>query len=173
MRNPGERASAICDTDRVPRWLQLALAIVFSAGTEAGYCDMTKPDFTGTWSFSRTKSTLQIPAPDSTLMVIDHREPSFRLSRTHILGDERDTFSLDLTTDGQEVAVSRDEVQLIARAQWDEDTLVFETRLIRAGEEATNAVRYTLSTDRRSFVAEERFRSASLNYDNVWTMERV
>lgn len=114
---------------------------------------------------------LQIPAPDGTLFVIDHREPLLRISRTHTVGEKRDTFSLDLTTDGQEVSVSRDDVQLDARAYWDGDTLVFDARLVRAGEEATNSVRYTLSTDRLSFVAEERFRSASLNYDNVWIME--
>lgn len=133
---------------------------------------MPKPDFTGTWRFNAAKSTLQIPAPDGTLFIIDHREPLLHISRTHTVGEKRDTFSLDLTTDGQEVSVSRDDVQLDARAYWDDDTLVFDTRLVRAGEEATNAVRYTLSTDRLSFVAEERFRSASLNYDNVWIMQR-
>jgi len=134
---------------------------------------MPKPDFTGTWRFNRAKSALQIPAPDATLFVIEHREPSLRISRTHILGETQNTFSLDLTTDGQEVSVSRDDAQLHARAYWDDDTLVFDTRLIRGGEEATNAVRYVLSTDRLSFVAQERFRSASLNYDNVWMMDRV
>ena len=134
---------------------------------------MPRPDFTGTWSFNRTKSTLQIPAPDATLIVLDHREPLLRLSRTHTMGDKKDTFSLDLTTDGQEVSVVRDDLQLVARAHWDADTLVCETRLLRAGTEATNAVRYSLETDRMSFVAVERFRSASLNYDNIWIMDRV
>jgi hypothetical protein len=134
---------------------------------------MSKPDFTGTWSFNRAKSRLQIPAPDGTVMVIDHREPLFRISRTHTVGEKRDTFSLDLTTDGQEISVTRDDLQLHARAYWDSETLVFATRLVRAGEEATNAVRYELSSDRLFFVAEERFRSASLNYNNIWVMERV
>ena len=134
---------------------------------------MSKPDFTGSWSFNRAKSTLQIPVPDATVMVIDHREPLFRIARTHTVGEKRDTFSLDLTTDGQEVSFTRDDLQLHARAYWDSETLVFATRLVRAGEEATNAVRYELSSDRLFFVAEERFRSASLNYDNIWIMERV
>jgi hypothetical protein len=33
-------------------------------------------------------------------------------------------------------------------------------------------VRYTLSPDTQSFRAEERFRSATLNYDNIWVMEK-
>jgi hypothetical protein len=134
---------------------------------------MAKPDFSGTWSFNRAKSTLQIPAPDETLFVVDHREPSLRISRTHTVGEKRDTFSLDLNTQGHEVSTTRDDVQLHARAYWDGDTLVFDARLVRAGEDSTNVVRYTLSADGLSFVAEERFRSASLNYDNTWIMEKV
>jgi uncharacterized protein (TIGR00369 family) len=134
---------------------------------------MPKPDFTGTWTFNPAKSVLQIPAPDATVFAVDHREPALRISRTHIVGEKQDTFSLDLTTDGREVAVDRADVRLRARAYWDGDTLVFDTTLVRAGEEATNVVRYTLSSDRRAFVAEERFRSASLNYDNIWTLDRA
>ena len=134
---------------------------------------MAKPDFTGTWTVNRTKSVLQIQAPDATLFVIDHREPLLRISRTHSVGENRDTFSIELTTDGHEVSLTRGDLELHARAYWDQDTLVFDTRLVRRAEEGTNTVRYTLSADRSSFVADERFRSATLNYDNVWTMERA
>src|SRR5262249_47325453 len=61
---------------------------------------MAKPDFTGIWKFNRSRSSLQIPAPDSTTFVIEHREPRFHLSRTHVVGGHRDTLSLELTTDG-------------------------------------------------------------------------
>lgn len=61
---------------------------------------MPKPNFTGTWKFNPANSVLQIPAPDATVFVIDHREPVLRISRTHIVGEKQDTFSLDLTTDG-------------------------------------------------------------------------
>jgi len=132
-----------------------------------------KPDFTGTWTFNAARSVLQIPAPDATIFVVDHREPAFRISRTHVVGETRDTFSLDLTTDGQPVSVERGDLQLRARAYWDGDTLVFDTSLVRAGEEATNVVRYTLAADSNSFVADERFRSRSLNYDNVWLLDRI
>jgi hypothetical protein len=134
---------------------------------------MPKPDFTGMWTFNREKSRLQIPAPDATVFVVDHREPALRISRTHFAGDSRDTFSLDLTTDGREVSVDRTDVRIRCRAYWDGDTLVFDTRLARAGDEATNVVRYVLASDRGILVAEERFRSASLNYDNLWMLDKV
>jgi hypothetical protein len=134
---------------------------------------MPKPDFTGTWRFNPAQSVLQIKAPDSTEFIIEHREPALRISRTHTVGEERDTFSLALTTDGREVAADRGELKVRCRAYWDGDTLVFDSRLIGAGEEATNVVRYTLANGGQSFRAEERFRSRALNYDNLWVLDRV
>lgn len=116
---------------------------------------------------------LQIAAPDSTLFVVEHREPSLRLSRTHISGESSDTFSLELTTDGQPVTADRDGVNLTARAYWEADTLVFDTKLKRGEDEGSNLVRYRLSETGESFEANESFRSPSLNYDNLWVLDRI
>jgi hypothetical protein len=134
---------------------------------------MQKPDYTGTWTLNHEKSRLQIPAPDTTVFVVDHHEPALRISRTHVAGDSRDTFSLDLTTDGREVTVDRGEFRLRCRAYWDDDALVFDSHLVRAGDEATNVVRYALSSDRMLLVADEKFRGEALAYDNVWVLDRT
>ena len=131
-----------------------------------------KPDFSGTWKFDPSRSALQIAPPDETVFVIVHREPVFRLTRTHVFGDRRDTFSLELSTDGRETVLDHGDLRIRARAYWDGDTLAFDSRIARAGEEATNEVRYTLSADRGTFVAEERFRSGSLDHDNTWLFAR-
>ena len=132
-----------------------------------------KPNFTGTWNFNHERSTLQIPAPEATIFVIDHREPTFRITRTHTVGERRDTFSLDLTTDGQLTSTLHEGLRLRSRAYWDDNTLVFDTGFVRAGIAATNIVRYTLSDGGNTLVAEECFRSVPVNYDNVWLLERV
>ena len=134
---------------------------------------MHKPNFSGTWRFNPATSALQIPAPDSTMFVVDHREPLLLISRTHIVGERRDTFSLALTTDCQEVLVDRDDLRLRCRAYWDVDALVFDSELIRAGVEATNVVRYALTNGGKTLRAEEQFRSSSLNYENLWILDRV
>ena len=134
---------------------------------------MLKPNFTGRWKFNPARSLLQIKAPDATEFVIEHQEPALHISRTHIVGGQRDTFSLALTTDGQEVAVAQDDLQLRCCAYWEGDTLVFDTKVIRADVEGTNLVRYTLLDDGATFQAEERFRSSVLNYDNLWLLDRV
>ena len=116
---------------------------------------------------------MEIPQPDATEFVITHDEPVLALRRTHVVGEKRDTFSLDLTTDGRPISVERSDLKLRGCAYWDRDVLVFDTTVVRAGEEATNVVRYTLSGDRGELVAEEHFRSRSLNYDNMWLFERA
>lgn len=134
---------------------------------------MPRPDFTGTWTFNPGRSVLQIPPPDSLVLRIDHRDPLFRISRTYTAGGKSDSFTLDLTTDGTEVTLDRGDLKLRARAYWDGDTLVFDSELVRGGEEGSNLVRYSLEQSLDYFVAGERFRSASLNYDNTWVLNRT
>ena len=132
-----------------------------------------KPDFTGTWKFNPSKSMLQIPGPDASVFVIDHREPLLRLSRTHIFEGRSDTFELDLTTNGKEVIGEHGELHLRSRAYWEGETLVFETNVLQRGEGGVNIVRYTLSNTMDSLVAEERLRSIKINYDNRWVLDKV
>jgi hypothetical protein len=133
---------------------------------------MQKPDYTGTWKFNRGRSLLQIPVPDSTIFVVEHAEPVFRLSRTHVIDGKSHTFTIDLTTDGKDVTMVLGDLRVRARAYWEGETLVFDSHIIRGEDEGDNVVRYKLANNLNSIVAEERFRGKSLNYDNVWVMER-
>jgi hypothetical protein len=137
----------------------------------AAYAAPPKPNFTGTWNVNFQKSVLEIPAPDTTIFVVEHNEPSFRLTRTHVAKGTSDTFSIDLTTDGKEVIRKDGNRTDYSRAYWEGDVLVFATRIVMGDKEATNLVRYAMAKDSQSFTAMERFRSPKLRYDNVWVME--
>ena len=133
---------------------------------------MEKPNFTGTWKFNSSKSVLQIPGPDATVFAIDHREPLFRLSRTHVVEGKSDTLELDLTTDGKEVIGEQGDLRFCSRAYWDGETLVFQSNVVQRGEAGANTVRYTLSDTRNSLLAEERLRGKNINSDNKWVLDR-
>lgn len=134
---------------------------------------MGRPDFSGTWTFNAPKSSLQIPAPESSDFVIEHREPRFRLSRTLVMRGQSDTFSIEFTTDGAPFQVRHPRgFDVRGRSYWDGDTLAFDTMLAREDEEATNEVRYRLSADGLTLTAEERFRGREMSYDNVWVLDR-
>lgn len=134
--------------------------------------NMTKPDFTGTWAFNAAMSRLQIPAPESSEFAIEHRDPHFRLTRTLVMQGHRDTFSIDLMTDGSPFRLAHPRgYEIQGRAYWDGSVLAFDSTIEQGDEQATNAVRYHLSDDGRSLTAEERFRSRDLSYDNVWVLD--
>jgi hypothetical protein len=80
--------------------------------------------------------------------------------------------ALDLTTDGKEVVIVRGDLLLRAHAYWEGETLVFDSHLVRGGEDATNIVKYTLDPQLDSFIAEEHFCSKGLCYKNIWLLER-
>jgi dienelactone hydrolase len=133
---------------------------------------MAKPDFSGTWKFNHRKSSLQIPPPDSTIFTIEHQEPDFRLSRTHVYAGKSDTFSIDLTTDGETVVRNHGNMKIYVRLFWEGETLVFDSTLEREGEKAANVVRYKLADKGQTFIAEERFRGKQQSYENTWVFDK-
>ncbi len=133
---------------------------------------MSKPDFTGKWKYNPSKSVLQIPSPESTTLMIEHREPSFQLSRTHVVGGKSDMFSIVLTTDGKEVVRSQGGLRIQARLYWEGETLVLESKLARDEEQGTNVVRYSLADKGETLIGEERFSSNQQSYENRWVCDR-
>ncbi|MEW5918498.1 MAG: hypothetical protein AB1762_19000 [Gemmatimonadota bacterium] len=136
---------------------------------------MLRRDFSGEWTLNTHRTKLQVAQLanlDSAILRIEHRDPQFRLSRRFVLRGEEHTVSFELTADGKEVASGAGDQQRFSRLTWDADTLVFSTRFASPSGESLNVVRYTLTNDRRTLEARERFRSRDLNYDNYWVFER-
>ena len=134
---------------------------------------MTKPNFTGRWKFNPDKSALQSPAPEFSIFVIEHHEPHFHLERTHVFGGKSDTFLVELTTDGKPVALNHGGMEIQSKMYWKGDLLVFDSRFIHDGEEATNLVRYRLEDGGRTFIAEEQLRSTQHKHDNLWVFDSI
>ncbi len=132
----------------------------------------TRPNFTGTWLLDKTRSKLQVPVPDSSMFVITHSDPSFTLSRTHVVKGTPDTFSISLTTDGKEVALSEPGETSYNLCRWRGEHLVFQSRIVRGTREATNAVTYSISSDHNVLTAQERFIGPRLRYHNTWVFTR-
>ena len=140
--------------------------------TAGGVSPESRPDFSGRWKMNPGKSHLQTALPDSTLFRIEHREPTFKLTRTHNVKGVADTFSIALTTDGKEVVTRDGERVIHSRCAWDGPRLVFDSRIVLKDVEATNLVTYSLSADGMELTAVEHFRSPGLTYDNLWVFDR-
>ena len=133
---------------------------------------MEKPDFSGVWKFNLARSVLQISPPDSTTFVINHREPRFRLERTHTFAGVSDLFTIELLTDGNSVELTHAGMTIRARLTWESEELIFSSELSRRNVRGTNIVRYRLTENGRSFVALERLNFEGQSHENVWVFER-
>ena len=61
-----------------------------------------KPDFTGKWTLDLSKSDFgQMPVPESMVSVIDHKEPTVKISTTQKSQQGEITSERTLTTDGK------------------------------------------------------------------------
>jgi hypothetical protein len=149
----------------------VVLGVLILAGL-ASIQQTSKPDFSGVWSLNLQKSKLQIPAPDSGVFTIDHKEPGFRLSRTFVKGGQSDVWSIDLTTDGKEVVQEEKTETFRGRLSWEGNNLVLNSTITITDRTATNVVRYRLSDDGLTLTATESFRGPRLKYDNVWVFDK-
>jgi len=133
---------------------------------------MGRPDLSGRWALNREKSRLEIPMPDATEFLIEHREPQFHLKRTHVTGNARDTFAIDLITNGPAVQLTHRGIDIQSRAYWEGDALVFDSAMGMGSERGTNIVRYALVDGGRTFVAVEKVRFAGHTHTNRWVFDR-
>jgi hypothetical protein len=144
------------------------LASASPASNEAA----AKPNFSGVWNLNLQKSLLQIPAPDSGVFRIVHKEPIFHLSRTFLQAGQEDVWSIDLTTDGQEVVREEQTETFRGRLFWDGQDLILNSTISLKDRTAANTVRYHLSEDGLTLTATESFRGPRLKYDNVWVFDK-
>jgi hypothetical protein len=129
-----------------------------------------KPDFNGTWALNLAKSKLEIQPPTSSTFYITHKEPVFRLERTHVYNEKSNTRSIELITGGPEVV--RKEDNFHARLFWKQNALVLDSYWIEDGTKTTNIVTYTISNDRLVFTADEQVAGPKVKHHNVWIFDR-
>jgi len=133
-------------------------------------------DFSGEWLLNKERSQFQLKILDSLekgVVRIDHKEPVFRLHRVFTSNGHDDSLSYELTTDGKEATTQEGDQKHISRLYWEEDTLVYVTRIFAPQGEATNTVRYHLEENGRTLQTEEQFSGPRLKYDNLWVFEKI
>ena len=138
---------------RLACWL-LVLWSASALGQEA-----PRPDFSGTWKLDKGKSHLQAPAPDTSILYIDHSGPRFWLTRAHIVDGEADLFAGHFLTDGK-------------RSRWEGDKLVLESRERKGRKESLTVLKFSLSPDGKTLTAEESFTGPGRKLENILVLQR-
>jgi hypothetical protein len=135
--------------------------------------DGDKPDFSGTWIFDSEKSRLESAVPTRSVFVIEHREPVFKLTRTHTHGERSNTISFEATTDGQERHLKEGDYESWTRMYWLGEELVLDMKMKFRGDEGTNVVHYHLTDAGQTLVAAEWYHMPAKQHHNLWVFDRA
>ncbi len=131
-----------------------------------------RPNFSGVWCVDFGRSKLEIDAPKSTVIQIEHNEPEFLLTRTHKSENTEDTISLRLSTDGKECVQHKGPLKIRSVCVWEGDSLLFMSRIISGQSRAENIVRYTLSPNGNELMGKETYNGLPRSYHNQWVLIR-
>jgi len=153
-------------TRRLACWL----LVLWSASALAQ--EAPRPDFSGIWKLDKGKSSLQAPAPDTSIFYIDHSDPRFWLNRAHIVDGVADLFSINVLTDRKNDVTKWGDDSIVNRCRWEGDKLVLESQERRDRKESLTVLKFSLSPDGKTLTAEERFTGPDRKLENILVLQR-
>ncbi|MEA2564373.1 MAG: hypothetical protein QOH06_5877 [Acidobacteriota bacterium] len=153
-------------TRRLACWL-LVLWSIPALAQEA-----PRPDFSGTWKLDKAKSTLQAPAPDTSILYIDHSDPRFWLTRAHVVDGEADLFSIHVLTEAKEEVRKWQDHRTVNRCRWEGDKLILESRDRKGRKESLAVMKFSLSPDGRTLTMEERLTGPGRKVEHTLVLQR-
>ena len=111
-----------------------------------------KPNFSGDWELQVAKSEFgPLPAPESQVLVIDHKEPKLQIKATSKGPQGEQTITRNVTTDGEENTNQVGGNPWKSKSRWEEKALVTESNFELQGNKIRIKDRWTLSDDGKSF----------------------
>ena len=152
------------------RRLACALLVLWSASALAQ--EAPRPNLSGTWLLDKAKSKLQAPAPDTSILYIDHSGKRFRLTRAHVVDGEADLFRILVLTDGKDDVKKWKDHRIANRCRWEGDELILESRERLGRKETLTVMKHSLSPDGQTLTVEERFAGPERKYENTLVLQR-
>jgi hypothetical protein len=119
------------------------------APVAAAQADMgAHPNFSGTWKLNVDKSDFgPIPAPDSRVDKIDHKEPAVKVSVAQKGGQGDFSGDLNYFTDGKPSTNTMGPGEIKSTGKWDGNALTFDSTLNMQGTDIGVKSRWELSAD--------------------------
>jgi len=138
-----------------------ALVLLLAASATA---QDAKPDFSGKWSLDIAKSDFgAAPPPESIVHVIEHKEPSLKVSSTQTGPQGTVTNTRNLTTDGKENANTMramgTEQAIKSTTKWDASKLVTALKVDFQGMTADILDSWELSADGKVLTISRQFKT--------------
>lgn len=123
-----------------------------------------KPDFSGKWTLDLAKSDFgQMPPPESMVAVIEHKEPTVKITSTQKTAQGEITNERTMTTDGKEntntLRTMMGEQPITSTSKWNGKTLVTAYKLAFQDMAIDVSESWELSADGKSLTVARDFKS--------------
>jgi hypothetical protein len=140
----------------------LAASVVAALVSPAPMVQSAKPDFSGTWTMDATKSDFgQMPAPQSILLVVEHKDPTLKVTVTQKSSEGEFTNIRNLTTDGTEnkntVKTMDGDQPITSTTKWNGSILATSAALSIQGMSISMSETWELSADGKSLTTSREF----------------
>lgn len=124
-----------------------------------------KPDFSGKWTIDLAKSDFgQMPPPESLVAVIDHKEPSIKITSTQKTAQGEITNERTMTTDGKEntntLRTMMGDQPMTSTTKWNGKALVSSYKLTFQDTAIDVTESWELAADGKALTIARDFRSA-------------
>lgn len=151
---------------------RLACTLLILGSTSVLAQQGRRPDLSGTWLLDKGKSTLQAPAPDTSILYIDHTDPRLLLTRAHVVDGVADLFNILVLAGGKDDVKTWKDHKTVNRCRWEGNELVLESRERRGRKESLTSMRFALSPDGTTLTVEERLAGPGRKVANTLVLNR-
>jgi hypothetical protein len=132
-----------------------------------------KPNFSGTWKLNTAKSDFGVlPGPDSLTSVIEHADPTLKMTVNSAGQQGNQDYTVNYTTDGKEAVNHVGPREVKSTAVWDGSNMVVNSKLNFNDQDVTIKSVWTLSADGKTLTQNVHLASQMGETDQKLVLEK-
>ena len=132
-----------------------------------------KPNYTGTWKLNVAKSDFgPIPGPDTRVDVIEHNDPTLKVSSTQEGPQGKQDVTLNFTTDGKEVTNTPGGLEVKSTGGWEANNLVLNAKLKFQDNDVAIKTTWLLSEDGKTLTQSQHMATPMGEFDQKMIFEK-
>ncbi|HXA64615.1 MAG TPA: hypothetical protein VNV82_05665 [Bryobacteraceae bacterium] len=139
----------------------------------AGSASGAKPNYSGTWKLNVAKSDFgPIPGPDTRTDVIEHNDPTLKVSTAQEGAQGKQEYTLNMTTDGKEMTNTPGGLEVKSIGGWEANNLVMNIKLRVQDNDVAAKTTWLLSEDGKTLTQNQHLSTAMGELDQKMVFEK-
>jgi hypothetical protein len=132
-----------------------------------------KPNYSGTWKLNVAKSDFgPIPGPDTRTDVIEHNDPTLKVSTSQDGAQGKQEYTLNMTTDGKEAINRPGGLEVKSIGGWEANNLVINVKLKFQDNDVEAKTTWLLSEDGKTMTQNQHLTTAMGELDQKMIFEK-